>query len=309
MLFSPGDTLSRHTSTVLFHALQEMHWADDTAGAPSGDHPGSPALSRAEQHRLCNTCANTWPGAAMNSRLIQETKGMPALIRKKKKNAKKGTQMWALFTHCWGELVVGDTPARTLSPRHRAGAALLWPVPAEPPGAVTRGPSPPAPPGATAATYPGDSPRERPSTGETSPPALPGSAGAASLSLAGSRSRVPGRARRCPSRLTEPHPRGGGGQPARPDRALRAPHSPAALNGRQISARRSRVSKGPFLPSTLVPARKTTPKSCHRASWRGKEELTRLAACTKAWLTTRGSAMSELALCPPLWNLCCFIAE
>lgn len=206
--------------------------------------------------------------------------------------------MWALFTHCWGELVVGDTPARTLSPRHRAGAALLWPVPAEPPGAVTRGPSPPAPPGATAATYPGDSPRERPSTGETSPPALPGSAGAASLSLAGSRSRVPGRARRCPSRLTEPHPRGGGGQPARPDRALRAPHSPAALNGRQISARRSRVSKGPFLPSTLVPARKNHTKKLSSRKLAGKRGANPLGSLYKSMVDYAGFGDVRISAVP-----------
>lgn len=114
-----------------------------------------------------------------------------------------------------------------------------------PPGALHPGPSLPAPSGGTAATYPGDSPRERPSTGETSRPALPGSAGAASLSP-GAESRVPGRARlHRPSRLTEPRPRGGGGQPARPDRVL---HSLAALNGQEISPLHLRVSKGALVP-------------------------------------------------------------
>lgn len=137
-----------------------------------------------------------------------------------------------------------------------------------PSGAFHRGPSPPAPSGGTAATYPGDSPRERPSTGEASPPALPGSAGTASFSP-GAESRVPVRARRRrPSRLTEPRPRGGG-QPARPDRA-RVLRSPAALNCQEISPRHSAVGKGVFVPRVVTPARKINAKGVHSTSWREK---------------------------------------
>lgn len=171
--------------------------------------------------------------------LIRETKSIPAL--EEKKNPKKNAQMRALFTRSRGELFMGDTAASRWAPRRPAGAAQLRPAPAGPPLPPTAAPRPrprrAAPPPPTQDTLrenglPQGEHRTRrcparrglrPSHREPSPECRAGRGAAARPAW---RSRVPG----------------GGGQPARPDRALRDLHSPAALNGQDISPRHSRAS-------------------------------------------------------------------
>lgn len=203
--------------------------------------------------------------------------------------------MRALFTRPRGELLMGDTPARRWAPRSLPGL----PCPAGPGWAPLPSAAAPRPQSRHRGPPTQDTLREnglpqrehRPRRS----PALRGMSPSPG-------SRVPSARQGAAPPPVPPHgasPAGAGSPRGRTAlsaifRARRAGR-PGQLAPPLVCQQRTWVFF--LLPWAVTAARKIEAKGCHSTRWRGKEELTRLAACTNTWLTTRGPGMSELALC------------